>query len=94
MAEEDELEVNELVSEVDEAAKARNHFQKIFWEQQQAYKSLNDKRKMRWHPLMIRFALNLKYLSSSAYRAVGNFLALPSNRTLCDYTHILREELV
>ncbi len=27
---------------------------------------LNDKLRMRWHPLMIRFALNLKYLSSSA----------------------------
>ena len=35
---------------------------------------------------MIRFALNLWYLSSSAYKAVGNFLALPSERTLYDYT--------
>lgn len=38
---------------------------------------------------MIRFALNLKYLSSNAYRAVGNFLALPSKRTLCDYTNVM-----
>ncbi len=28
--------------------------------------SLKDKRQMRWHPLVIRFALNLKYMSSSA----------------------------
>ena len=44
---------------------------------------------MRWHPLMIRFALNLRYLSSTAYRSVGNFMALPSQRTLQDYTHVL-----
>lgn len=92
LEEEDELEMNQLVDEVDEAAKARNHFQKIFWEQQRAYNTLKNKRSMRWHPLMIRFALNLKYLSSGAYRAVRNFMALPSNRTLCDYTHILEVE--
>jgi len=39
---------------------------------------------------MIRFALNLKYLSSSAYKAVGQFLTLPSERTLRDYTHVLK----
>ena len=44
---------------------------------------------MRWHPLMIRFALNLRYLSSTAYRSVGNFIALPSQQTLQDYTHVL-----
>ncbi len=38
---------------------------------------------------MIRFALNLKYLSSNA---VGNFLALPSKRRLCDYTHVMSVE--
>ena len=37
-----------------------------------------------------RFALNLKYLSSAAYRAVGQFLALPSKRTLRDYTHCIK----
>ena len=35
---------------------------------------------------MIRFALNLKYLSSTAYRAV-QLIILPSERTLSDYTH-------
>ena len=33
------------------------------------YNGLKDKRQMRWHPYMIRFALNLKYQSSSAYKA-------------------------
>ena len=44
---------------------------------------------MRWHPLVLRFALNLKYMSSSAYRAVrqSGIISLPSQRTLADYTH-------
>ena len=41
--------------------------QRMFWEEQQKYNSLRDKRQMRWHPLVIRFALNLKYMSTSAY---------------------------
>jgi len=85
-------DLEELMGEVDENVKAKKHFHNIFWNQQQAYNSLGDKRRMRWHPLMIRFALNLKYLSSSAYLAVGNFLALPSKRTLCDYTNVLSVE--
>ena len=38
---------------------------------------------------MIRFALNLKYVSSSAYRAMhqSGVISLPSERTLADYTH-------
>jgi len=63
--------------------------QRVLWEQQQQYNSLPDKRQMRWHPLIIRFALNLKYMSTSAYRAVreSQFVSLPSERTLSDYTH-------
>lgn len=63
--------------------------QRIFWEQQQQYNTLNDKRQMRWHPLVIRFALNLKYMSSSAYQAVSQsgIINLPSQRTLSDYTN-------
>ncbi len=41
---------------------------------------------------MIRFALNLKYMSCGAYHAVGNFLALPSRRTLSDYTNVMTVE--
>ena len=88
LEEEDVADLNDLMNET-EAVKARNHFQSIFWNQQSKYNELDDKRRMRWHPLMIRFALNLKYLSSFAYTAVSNVLALPSKRTLCDYTHIM-----
>ena len=48
----------------------KEHFQRVFWEQQMCYNQLKCKARMRWHPLMIRFALNLKYLSGTAYRAV------------------------
>lgn len=88
LEDEDASDMATLMKEMDGEANAKNHFQKVFWEQQKKYNKLSDKRQMRWHPLMIRFALNLKYLSTNAYRAVGNFLALPSRRTLCDYTHV------
>lgn len=63
--------------------------QRIFWEQQLLYNSLKNKKQMRWHPYMIRFALNLKYLSTSAYKAarLSGAIHLPSERTLSDYTH-------
>ena len=64
--------------------------QRIFWEQQMKYNAVN-KKQMRWHPYMIRFALNLKYASTAAYRAVqqSGVISLPSERTLRDYTHWL-----
>ena len=51
--------------------------------------SLKNKRQMRWHPLVVRFALSLFYSSRVAYRTStsSDFLALPSERTLRDYTH-------
>lgn len=66
-----------------------NMFQKLLWEQQKQYNALNRKRQMKWHPLIIRFALSLHYASRSAYSFVAEsgFLSLPSERTLRDYTH-------
>ena len=63
--------------------------QQIFWEQQKNYASLKNKKSMKWHPLLIRFALSLKYASTNAYRMARNsgLIALPSDRTLRDYTH-------
>lgn len=62
--------------------------QRIFWEQQKHYATLK-KKSMKWHPLLIRFALNLKYASSGAYRIVreSGLITLPSEQTLRDYTH-------
>ena len=81
-----------LISEVSPIVESRFPSytpQKIFWDQQISYNALKDKRLMRWHPLIIRFALNLKYLSTSAYKAIhqSGIIHLPSERTLSDYTH-------
>ena len=64
-------------------------FQCILWEEQKKHCALKNKRQMRWHPLVIRFALALRNACTSAYRVVSNsgFLSLPSERTLRDYTH-------
>lgn len=47
---------------------------------------------MRWHPLIIRWCLNLKLISSAAYHATrsAGFIKLPSERTLRDYTHYFK----
>ena len=44
---------------------------------------------MRWHPLIIRFALSLQHSSRAAYHMVtrSGFLSLPSECTLRDYSH-------
>lgn len=64
-------------------------FARIFWENQQRASSVADARNMRWDPLMVRWCLYLRHLSSSAYEMVreSGIIKLPSQRTLRDYTH-------
>jgi len=68
---------------------AKDSFQHTLWKQQKKYNTLRDKRQMRWYPLVILFALSLRYASSTAYRTVtsSGLLSLPSEHTLRDYTH-------
>ena len=92
LVEEDAGDVVTVVNQMDGAVQEtypEDSPQRIFWEQQKIYNSLNEKRQMKWHPLVLRFALNLKYISSSAYRAVreSGIIQLPSEHTLSDYTH-------
>lgn len=63
-------------------------FARLLWDEQLKASSGNL-RQMRWHPVIIKWCLNLKLLSSSAYHALrsSGFLKLPSERTLRDYTH-------
>lgn len=51
--------------------------------------SASGPRQVRWHPVIIKWCLNLKLLSSSSYHALrsSGFIKLPSERTLTDYTH-------
>lgn len=67
-------------------------FARMFWQQQLegiSRKSTNSKRGMRWHPLMVKWCLYLRHKSSGAYDVMRKTgcIALPSDRTLRDYTH-------
>lgn len=64
-------------------------FARIFWEQQFQAISLKDARSMRWEPMMIRWCLYLRHLSTGAYETLrsSGAIKLPSQRTLRDYTH-------
>ena len=64
--------------------------QRIFWsEQLKALGKQDNPRTMRWNPFVIRIALHLQMISRSAYEYVGNFIKLPSQRRLYDYTHFV-----
>ena len=69
-----------------------NSFHHLFWDQQLEALKVRDKRQVRWHPMMIRWCLSLKLLSSASYSALrsSNLLVLPSERTLRDYTHFIK----
>ena len=83
--------VNDLLKDASDTVYSfpKDSIQYILWEEQKKFNALKDKRQMRWHPLVIRFALSLKYASTAAFQQVTKlgFIALPSERTLRDYTH-------
>ncbi len=70
-------------------------FPHIFWKQQLQSASLPNARQRRWHPLMIKWALYLRHLSGKAYNTLqqSGVLALPSQRTLRDYTYFVESTL-
>ena len=91
---------NDLVSVMKENSKhvsevyPEGTFANVFWNEQLKAALVKDSRQMRWHPLIIRWCLNLKLLSSSAYHATrtAGFVKLPSERTLRDYTHYFKHQ--
>ncbi|SMN01866.1 hypothetical protein SPONN_135 [uncultured Candidatus Thioglobus sp.] len=70
-------------------------FSRLFWDQQLRAASASNLCQMRWHPLIIKWCLNLKLISSGAYHALRStgFVKLPSERTLRDYTHYFKHHL-
>ena len=60
-------------------------FAKIFWEQQKESLQKHPKQ-MRWHPMMIKWCIHLRMLSSSCYNSFrsSGVVRLPSERTLRD----------
>ena len=67
----------------------KNSFHHLFWNQQVTI-LLKFPTQRRWHPMIIRWCLHLCMLSGSAYDALRHVLVLPSDRTLCDYTHYIK----
>ena len=70
---------------------------KLFWGEQQKYIQASSPSSMRYHPMVIKFCLNLAAKSSSAYsdlrygNKTGNgILVLPSIRTLRDYKNYIK----
>ena len=70
-----------------EQAFSPDSFQSIFFKQQLKYNLLRQKSSMWWHPAIIRWCLYIKSKSRKAYDGIKQCLALPSQRTLYDYTH-------
>lgn len=73
------------------AAFPEDSFQRLFWEQQMAARDKKNPRSMRWHPLMIKWCLYLRYVSGKSYEILrdSGCIKLPSKRTLRDYTHCI-----
>ena len=92
----DLLKVVEKCNEEELVKYPQDSFQQIFWQQQlQCARLSSNRRQRRWHPLMIKWALYLRHLSSKAYETVreSGVIALPSQRTLRDYTHFVQSRL-
>ena len=66
-----------------------NSFHRLFWKQQLEATAKHPTQR-RWHPMLIRWCLHLRMLSSSAYDSLRGILQLPCGRTLQDYTHYIK----
>ncbi|KAK3929585.1 DNA transposase [Frankliniella fusca] len=71
-----------------------NPKQSVFLEQQIKFIECKKKTSMRWHPTLIRLALSLYLKAPGAYKDLqeSGFIALPSARTLFDYSHVTKIE--
>ncbi|XP_053385111.1 uncharacterized protein LOC128550306 [Mercenaria mercenaria] len=79
--------------DIKESYPDENSYQRIFWSQQQKYSKLKNKRGMKWHPMIIKWCIFLKSKSSTTYDALrqSGFIQLPSERTLFDYTSLVKK---
>lgn len=68
-----------------------NELINLFWKEQSKAFSTNP-HGMRWHPMIIRFAIYLQYQSPRAYQALRDtgVLRLPNKSTLRDYTNVIQ----
>ena len=80
--------VRESVQECPDTLK-KGSFEYLFWEEQKKEWRTKDPRGHRWHPMMVKWALNLRYSSPKGYRNLqsSGVLKLPGLTTLRDYTY-------
>ena len=66
-------------------------FMKLFWAEQKKYRSQSS---IRYHPMIIRFALSLAIKSGSTYDELrkSGIMVLPTRRTLRRYKNAIRPE--
>ena len=90
-------DLTQIVTEEEQAVYSAfppGSFQRIFWEQQKDCLSRVGKgmKGMRWHPLMIKWCIYLRHLSSKSYELLreSGVVCLPSQRTLRDYTNCVK----
>ncbi|SMN01738.1 hypothetical protein SPONN_7 [uncultured Candidatus Thioglobus sp.] len=87
-------DIREIVNEHDAAVSSSyssDSFECLFWKQQKECMLLKNSKQMRWHPMLIKWCIHLRMLSSSCYNSLRStgVLHLPSERTLRDYTNVI-----
>ena len=90
-------DLKQLMSENTDKVKTvypEGSFARLFWEEQLKVAMTSNPKQIRWHPVIIKWCLNLKLMSSSTYHALrtSGFITLPSDRTLRDYTHYFQSK--
>ena len=78
------------------SASAPQSFQCLFWKQQREAMGKSNPRQIRWHPMMIKWCLHVHMLSSASYNSIRStgVLKLPSDRTLRDYSNVVKANLM
>lgn len=90
-----DADIRTIMNENDEAVNqsySPDSFECLFWKQQKESMLLKNTKQMRWHPMLIKWCIHLRMLSSSCYNSLRStgVLRLPSERTLRDYTNIIK----
>ena len=83
----------DLVEIMEKAVKeSSSDYQKLLIQQQLDYNKATTAKNMRWHPTIIKWCLYITSKSPKAYKLLreSGFLKLPSERTLYDYSHVVK----
>lgn len=88
-------DIRDIVNENDaviNASYSPESFECLFWKQQKESMLIKNAKQMRWHPMLIKWCIHLRMLSSSCYNSLrsAGVLRLPSERTLRDYTNVIK----